>query len=58
MRQNKFIKSCVMKIRYSGQAEANAFIELHKGTKLNRAYPCRNCLGWHITTKFETVKPK
>jgi hypothetical protein len=42
-------KSCSDKVRYLNQEEA---LKAARG-EINRAYPCRFCKGWHLTSKPE-----
>jgi len=57
------MRSCVDKRRYADQGEAMRFAVSRPGRKpgdaIWRAYPCRVCSGWHLTSKAlsEAVEP-
>lgn len=50
--------ACKGKVRYANEREAEvalrrvreAQIATHAPARVQRAYPCRSCRGWHLTS--------
>lgn len=51
--------ACKGKVRYANERAAAAALrrvresqlETHAATRVQRAYPCRSCRGWHLTSR-------
>ena len=54
-RNNQMHRMCWDKIKYETELDADAYGELynyrHKENLPYRAYFCKNCLKWHLTTQ-------
>ncbi len=58
IKRDKKKKGCSGKVKYKSEAEAGEVIRLRKeliDVDL-RAYPCRHCRCWHLTSKQDNIK--
>lgn len=48
-------RACAQKVKYASEDHALQSVVGLKKSRAFRAYPCRHCGGWHLTSKKDRI---